>query len=117
MLKNPRPKKIKECPISSGSRLKLPLPPNPPSQPVRNIASKRRSAASLAQVTRGIDATAVIPARGAVEAADVAAVGFPTVGIGFGKQLQEAVACFRAVGAVEDHLVDGRGRAGRDGAG
>jgi len=102
---------------TSGSCVKLPIPTNPPSQPVSDVTGKRSRAPSLAQVARGIDTAAVVPASGAVEAADVATVGFGAAGVGFLKQLQEAVACVCAVGALEDHLVDGRGRARSDGAG
>lgn len=99
--------------------IKRPLPPNPPSQPVSNVASKRRHAASLAQVAGRVDAAAIVPARGAVEVAHVVreAGHDAALGVGLLQHLRQPVAGVGAVGAVEDHLVDGRGRAGRYGGG
>lgn len=98
--------------------IKLPLPSNPSSHPVSDIARKRRHAASLGQVAGRVDAAAVVPAGGAVEVADVVrqAGHDAALGVGFLQELREAVAGVGAVGAVEDHLVDCRGWAGRKGA-
>ena len=98
--------------------IKLPLPPNPPGHPVSDIARKRRHTASLGQVAGRVDAAAVVPASGAVEVADVVrqAGHDAALGVGFLQQLREAVAGVGAVGAIEDHLVDCRGWAGREGA-
>lgn len=97
---------------------KLPLPTDPSGQPVRNIASKRSHAASLAQIAGRVNTAAIEPARGAVEAADVG-VGacsfgrvFESIGVRFLEQLRQAVAGIRAVGAGKNHLVNRRRRAG-----
>lgn len=85
--------------------LKITLPANPPGQPVRDIAGKGCHAAAFAQVAGGVDAAAVVPTCGAVEAVD-------TVRARLLEQLREAFAGVGAVRTFEDHLVDGGGRAG-----
>jgi len=97
--------------------IKLPLPPNPPNQPIRNIARKTPHTTTLSKIARRVNTAAIVPARGAVEVADVVRQTRhdAALGVGFLQHLREAVAGFGAVGAFEDHLVDCGGRAGGEG--